>query len=35
MLVGFNNLTYFCKVFKNITGTTPSSFQKNLGLFKQ
>lgn len=35
ILVGFNNLTYFCKVFKNITGTTPSSFQKNLGLFKQ
>jgi len=25
---GFNNVPYFNKVFKNITGKTPSSFKK-------
>ncbi|SHJ63326.1 AraC-type DNA-binding protein [Dethiosulfatibacter aminovorans DSM 17477] len=32
-LVGFNDQSYFSKVFKNLTGVTPKKFQSSLGRF--
>jgi AraC-like DNA-binding protein len=29
--VGFANASYFCKVFKNLTGMTPSEFAQKCG----
>lgn len=32
LMVGFNDLNYFCRVFKKFTSMTPSQYIKNIKL---